>query len=379
MADPLFAPRTSRRHAWIVAGIGAVVVALIVGAQLAANMLYDSAHDDFASRALQLTEKQDLLKDTRDSASESTDAATTILAADTGALIGADTRTQLGTHLEAAKSSLDAANDTAGESVARIEPKPLWPWALFSSSQKLQADAAAAHELAKLATTNNEALASADVALREQTSAALTTAASAAPTIEQENVWARTGDVIALREASAAVARSAATITSTSGSDFSALEAAVISIRASAQDELSQKSGWLYDTRLEIEAYARSISGGVLLDFDWSPLVNGYGDGGSAGGTATWNSESGGFSTITLSDSVAEMWPDDVARALVTHEVGHSIASKCWEMFEWSDQQANEAWATAWALSWGETADGNGVALYGYPPQSLIDTAATCR
>lgn len=127
------------------------------------------------------------------------------------------------------------------------------------------------------------------------------------------------------------------------------------------------------------EALARSIAGGVLLEFEWQPMVNGCGDGGSAGGLATWNSGHGGYSTITLSNSVAERWPDAVMKALVTHEVGHAISAKCYHLFDWEDPDANEQWATAWALSLGHTADGNGAALYGYPPQELIDTAATCR
>ena len=54
------------------------------------------------------------------------------------------------------------------------------------------------------------------------------------------------------------------------------------------QQELAEKAGPLLATRLEIEAYARSISGGVLLDFDWAPFVAGTGGDAGIGGTATW-------------------------------------------------------------------------------------------
>ena len=103
--------------------------------------------------------------------------------------------------------------------------------------------------------------------------------------------------------------------------------------------------------------------------------------GGSSGigGLATWNSGRGGFSTITLSDSVAEWWPNADSRALVAHEVGHAISAKCHDKFDWENQAANEEWATAWAISMGHTALGNGVEAYGYPSQAMIDIAATCR
>ncbi len=160
---------------------------------------------------------------------------------------------------------------------------------------------------------------------------------------------------------------------------FERYAAAADNLRASAESELAEKAGPLLETRLEIEAYARSISGGVVLDFDWAPLVNGLGGVYGMSGTATWNTARGGFSTITLSDSVAENWPSPDAMALVTHEVGHSITSKCSDLFDSADQDANEQWATAWAISLGHTALGNGVQAYGYPSQEMIDIAATCR
>src|SRR5690606_6235167 len=48
--------------------------------------------------------------------------------------------------------------------------------------------------------------------------------------------------------------------------------------------EEAQKAGPLYANRRAVEEFARSIAGGVMLDFDWAPVVNGYGAGGSYGG-----------------------------------------------------------------------------------------------
>lgn len=48
----------------------------------------------------------------------------------------------------------------------------------------------------------------------------------------------------------------------------------------------------------------------------------------------TWNTSDGVYSTITLSGSVAFLWGVNPAVAsLVAHEVGHSITSKCYELY----------------------------------------------
>ncbi len=154
--------------------------------------------------------------------------------------------------------------------------------------------------------------------------------------------------------------------------------AAATQLRASNQAELEEKAGPLLDRRVAAEAFARSLAGGILLDFDWAPIVNGYGTGGTVGGLATWTTDHGGSANITLSDSVAEQWPSPLSQALVAHEVGHAVSVRCSDRFDAQSRAANEAWATAWAISRGFTGDGNGVSIYGPPPQELIDAAATC-
>lgn len=152
-------------------------------------------------------------------------------------------------------------------------------------------------------------------------------------------------------------------------------------LEASHAEEIAEKSGPLLDLRLAVEDFARSIAGGVLLDFDWAVTVNGYGTGGSYGGTSYWNSAEGGYATITLSDSVATMWPGAGVQSLVTHEVGHAILSKCTDLYFGTeyDQGNEESWATAWAIGMGYTADGSGESIYGRPAQGLIDLSTQCR
>jgi len=132
-----------------------------------------------------------------------------------------------------------------------------------------------------------------------------------------------------------------------------------------------------------VQDFARSLSGGVLLEFDWAPVVNGYGTGGSYGGTSYWTTADGGQATITLTDSVAAQWPGDGVQALVVHEVGHAILARrdCNELFFESDLYPGEeeSWATAWAIGLGYTADGSGESVYGRPSDALIALSAACR
>jgi hypothetical protein len=147
----------------------------------------------------------------------------------------------------------------------------------------------------------------------------------------------------------------------------------------SEQAELAEKAGPLQTARLEIEAFARGLAPGVLLEFDWAPIVNGFGTDGGMGGYATWWYADPGYATIELSNSVAEQWPSYRSQSLVAHEVGHAISVKCEGAYDDSTQASIEAWATAWAISMGFTDDANGTWAYGPPAQPLIDAAAGCR
>jgi hypothetical protein len=152
--------------------------------------------------------------------------------------------------------------------------------------------------------------------------------------------------------------------------------AAADSVTLSHAAEEAEKAGPLYGLRAEVEAFARSISGGVLLDFNWQPIVIGY----SMAGTATIESAPPYYySTITLTNSIAENWGDTVPVALVTHEVGHAITSKCMDLFEASFEGDYERWATAWAISWGNPAGPSGGNEYGVPSDEQVAIAGTCR
>jgi len=268
--------------------------------------------------------------------------------------------------------------DAAGTDPAADEPRPFWPWELAESEAELtRADREARDTVASLRELR-ERVATARSAVDAATPALFASTRATADRIQAENPSARSTDLVAFRSAADAVA-ARQDVTLESSDALAAFVSAASQLRASNQAELDEKAGPLLDQRLAAEGFARSLAGGVLIDFDWAPIVNGYGSGGTVGGLAAWIPDSGGYATITLSDSVAALWPSALSQALVAHEVGHAVSVRCGDRFDASTSAANEAWATAWAISQGFTGDGNGVSIYGSPPQELIDAAATCR
>lgn len=153
-------------------------------------------------------------------------------------------------------------------------------------------------------------------------------------------------------------------------------------VAASHAAKEAAKAGPLAARRTEIENFARSIAGGVRIDFTWKDVVIGHGQGRSAAGTATWDTADSGYSSVTLTNSIARYWTEwSGYRSLVAHEIGHSITSKCYDAFKngpFADN--NERWATAWAIGMGYTvAAANGSDLYGAPTAAQINATKSCR
>ncbi|MFC6356342.1 hypothetical protein [Luethyella okanaganae] len=161
-----------------------------------------------------------------------------------------------------------------------------------------------------------------------------------------------------------------------------AIVAAIEAVRMSHIEEEAEKLDLSYPVRAEIEAYARSIAGGVTLDFDWQPEVNGLGAGWLSGTAEFWPTD-GGWGIINLNDTVASGWNDgDNARALVAHEVGHTqvVRDSCRALFAGPEFAGDhEIWATAWSISLGFDVPGSGIQAYGRPTDAQIATAGQCR
>ena len=361
-------------------GLSLAVVAITAGALIHtnANLSFDEALVAAQEATVEARDANEEAARVAAEAAAEVEASESIVAVAADDLVDPAARTALADATAASSTALSAAQILLEQSIREPDDtKPLWTWELFDSVPGLEAQAESLDELADDLTAVQTVIDEAGEQLDVAASALYASIAPAADALEAANVSARNAAVIEFRRASDAAAEQ--TALSSGAPTFAEYVAKAAELEASAQAQLEAKSGPLYRARLEVEAYARSIAGGVLLEFDWAPYVNGVGGRTGISGTATWNTGNGGFSTITLSNSVAEIWPTAPAKALVAHEVGHAITSKCHEMFDSANQAANEAWATAWAISMGHTNDGNGVQAYGYPPQDLIATAATCR
>lgn len=337
----------------LIAGALAFVTLVVLGVVAIVGVVErNDALDDHRSAALELTGAVADSTSAVDEADELLD-----LAADP--LLPADAVTAVTTQRDAADAALGAAAP-----LQAADPEALGTDEIRRLSARLRATAA------DLRDDDDLILAAAQDLVR----ATRDTAAA----VESANFSAENPPHLAFR---AAVADLDAVADDEVARSLDAYLAAAHQLEASHAEEIAEKSGPLLDRRLAVEGFARSIAGGVLLDFDWAPTVNGYGTGGSYGGTSYWNSAEGGYATITLSDSVATMWPGAGVQSLVAHEVGHAILSTCTSLFFGSEYEAGgeEPWATAWAIGMGYTADGNGESIYGRPPDGLIQLSTQCR
>lgn len=374
------ARRPRRRRTGLALGIAGVLLTagLFGGLQLAANLGYDDASARFSA---QDDATHAMLVDVHASTSsldETADAAAEILENDDGSLVDATSKEALSAAVGDADTVVADAEDLLDAEIPDAGEKPGWFWELFAASDRLTTDREELAELDDDLSKTSPVIETAGSTVSDAGLALLSSAATASHAVEAAHVSAKNDAIIALR-------RSAEDLAGTTAMDedavaaFLELQSAAAEVVSSEQVELAEKAGPLMQTRLEIEAFARSLSPGVLLEFDWSQTVNGAGSNGSMGGLTTWWWSTPGHAVIELSNSVAQQWPSISSKSLVAHEVGHAISVKCQGMYDASTQDSIEKWATAWAISMGYTDDANGVWAYGYPPQSYIDAAAGCR
>lgn len=379
-----YAPPERRRRRvapWWIAAVVAIVAAGIVGGfvHVSANRSYDEAAAALESATEDAREADAGVTVVVDHAADAIEASAGIIESAPDDLVDVAARTAFAEAAAVTQIALDAAAEPLGVDVPTEPPaKPLWTWDLLAAPPRFEEKTADLSDLSVELDAAETEIEGAEAGLLASAMALYASVAPAAAAVEAANVSAVNYVVLDFRDARDAVVGQTM-IGSGAVDAFRTYAEKASTLKASSQTELAEKAGPLFDTRLEIEAFARSIAGGVVLDFDWAPIVNNIGGEEGMGGTATWVTDRGGFSTITLSNSVAENWPSADAQALVAHEVGHAITAKCSGMFDSASAPANEQWATAWAISMGHTAEGNGVQAYGYPPAEMIDAAATCR
>ena len=183
-----------------------------------------------------------------------------------------------------AATGADVGADAAAESGA-TDTRPFWPWELAESEDELTRDDREARDTVASLRELRERFDTAVSAVDAATPALFASTRAAADRLQAENPSARSTDVVAFRAATDAVA-ARQDVTPESSDALVAFVSAASQLRASNQAELDEKAGPLLDQRLAAEGFARSLAGDVLIDFDWAPIVNGYGSGGTVGGLA---------------------------------------------------------------------------------------------
>lgn len=374
------AGRRRPRTPLVVGVIGAVaVIAGLVATQIVASLRFDEAASRVDAAARTVSAHQSEVDHRYTALLESTDSGHVILDTGRATLPVPD---EPWAALTAAVADGEGIGAEVEKTVATEQPpsrdKPAWFWELFGTTAQLDDDEQLLQQLADaLKTASSDASDGLD-AVTDSGLSVLAAAGESAVAFEAAHVSARNDAIIALRDA-AADATAETAIDDAAATVYVSLQDAAAHVVATEAAELAEKDGPLRGARLEVEAFARSLAPGVLLEFDWAPSVNGAGANGSMGGYTTWWWDEPGRAVIKLSDSVAQQWPAARSKALVAHEVGHAISVKCQGMYDASTQDSIEKWATAWAISMGFTDDANGVWAYGYPPQNYLDAAAGCR
>lgn len=378
--DPAPPRRRPRTALWLSA-IGVILVAaLTTGGFLWAGAQLDQAESSFAETINDAKLVRDDLQRAINGQQGTVMDAVALLAAETAPLSAPAERDDLDTALVDARTIGAEARAAIARPLPQRPARPFWPWEQLAQADALDERGMALRGEAPELRRHERELDQSDALLGERTQSYLTGIRDSVEAFEKKNLSARNSVIIDMRLARDDLDRAIeAGYMRDTVFALGDLGEQAASVAASHKKVLAGKAGPLLKKRLTVEAWARKISGGVLVDFTWRRIVNGYGQGNSAGGLVTWNAAHGGHAKMTLSNSVAQYWPHARMKALVAHEVGHVISAKCYDMFDWGSRKANEQWATAWALSRGHTADGNGVSLYGYPPKSLISKAKTCR
>lgn len=372
--------RLGRTRLLVAAGVLLVVVAgVAIGIRYAvARGTYDSAADTWQAATGELATAQATARSALADADETLETAGLVEIALPAAYAPAEPLAAL----DEAAIELGAVTDDAaapgaiGRAPDSLATAPFRIGELERAAADLRAEADAFADEQRDVEGLADELTAAAIATQDAGDALSAEVAVAASAFDTAHLQAANQPRIAFREASAGVGGWSAGLPD----QLTAYVAAAQALEASQAAELAEKAGPLLDRRLAAEAFARSLAGDTMLDFDWAPIVYGFGANGSYGGYTVWTTADGGYSTIALSNSVAELWgsnPD--VSSLVAHEVGHAITSQCYDLYAGSGAPNEEAWATAWAIGSGYTGDGNGESIYGRPSDALIALSTQCR
>ena len=376
------APPRSSLRAPIIVGAAALAIGLgLIGHQLVSTAAYEQAWSRLTSAETELAETIDAYERTLDRSEVAAARAEALQAVADGDLVAAEEVDGLRADAAELRTVLEAAPPPTGPITGRFdEPTEFAPaWERYADLVAI-ADALPARDaaIARLDEATSVVRA-ARQAVVDRTDAVFTVAYERADAEIDANPLASYRTVLGVRHlvddgGGGGVGES------TSAAGFTALEDAVATLRASHAEAEAERSE--HPVRVEVEAFARSISQGVTLDFGWAYEVAGVTSDRWYAGTAEFWPDDGGWGHITLSHSIEDSWRDENARAVVVHEVGHTQAIRptCTPIFEGPEfQRDHEGWATAWAIGMGYDLPGAGIEAYGRPTDAQIAAAAQCR
>ncbi|RFA20601.1 hypothetical protein [Subtercola boreus] len=256
------------------------------------------------------------------------------------------------------------------------------PWQLTSEAETLEDAARQSQQATERLVASTGATKSAGEAASASEAAYFETTAQSAEQVIAANALSDRSVQVALLDL-VEEARNPAMSASRNGAFLGSVFEAESQVRSSQGTNQAEQDDPAWAVRREIEAYARSLSRGVALEFVWAPEVDGLGEGWLSG-TAEPYEDHGGYAIISLNYSMEDAWNDGLndtdARALVAHEVGHTQIFRCATLFaDPAIGQNQEMWATAWSISLGYDVDGSGIQAYGRPTDAQIAVAAQCR
>lgn len=377
---PSDAPAAHSRRSAVVAAVVAIVAVVtlaVAGHQVAASVAHAQVWPEWAAADARYDEATERYDGAADRGGASVERAEGLLEVPTGDLVLEEHRTALEAAIADAREVVADAPAGATGIASLTDPTdaaPAWEryadlWELVELIPDRREAAARVEASADEVTAATRAVADATDALvdgaEESAAAALAASPSATYRTRAALEWALDD----------AVAGSGAAVRLTD------LATAVAEVRASHAAEAERRAA--SPLRAEIEDFARSISYGVEIDFEWAYVVGGYSSDGYYSGTAEFFDDGDGWGLVSLSESIEDAWNwDENAEAVVVHEVGHVqvLREACRTIFIGPEFGGDhEAWATAWAIGMGYDLPGAGIEAYGRPSDAQIAAAAKCR
>lgn len=354
-----------------------------------AEQTYAKSSEALDAALIDLETAQATLATNQADATTVVDSASTLLTSSVDGYVSADAKTTFDTNRATLQTAIDSWSPPTEPVPAAADPLPAAgddvPAATeeaLAKSAAIDADTRAVDDLTTVYDAQTTALQDAVKAVFDTANDLLATVPTTSQGFLDANPIATNKTKVALELAALDVSPTWSETSSTELDTFVAAAQAVGTSQAERTELLAHPR---HPNRAKVEEFALSLAGGVPIDFEWAPIVNGFGTNGTSGGTSTFstNGYEYSYSEMSLSNNIAEEWPDFSMQALVAHETGHSISGKpeCYAMMNAAPFNGDiEVFATAWAIGQGfDDHNGSGEWLYGRPTDEQINVSKGCR